>query len=358
MTTRCTCGCCSPALPPTPERRFNRPGLDALAYRIGTFATFRAGMLYDASTEPSLRRWTARQRGDHGIALLELWAYVADILTFYQERAANESFLRTARLRDSVLRLAGLVGYEPAPGVSASALLAFVLDAGKRVELKPGLRVKSVPGPGERPVTFETEALLDARSELNAVPVAPLRQLTNVYVPGISTGGVLEPPWTAVALDQLGPGDAVLLFADGVAALEEKTLTAVQSDGPLVDVRFEPPVVSGAFASAASIPVLAPWTRRFRLFGADAPRTYLHQYTTSTGEVKFREVTENVTPPLPQIPPYRFQAPTTTVFDLDQVVDGIGPGAVVVVACPGFPTARRTVQQVATVALRKGPLQA
>jgi len=356
VTERCTCGCCSPALPPTPEDRFNRPGLDVLGYRMGTFATFRTAMLYDAALEPTLRRWTARQRGDHGLALLELWAYVADVLTFYQERIANESFLRTARLRDSVLRLAGLVGYEPAPGVSAAALLAFTLDRGKRLELPERLRVKSVPGPGQRAVTFETDAPVDALAELNAAPVSPLRELAGVFAPG-STGGVLEPPWTDVALAELGVGRQMLLFADGVAALEEKVLTGLRQVGAFAEVTFEPPIATGAFASASSAPVLAQWTRRFRLFGADAPRTYLHQYTTSTGEVRFKEVTEGVSPPSP-IPAYDFRAPTTELFDLDRVVEGIGPGSVVVVACPGFPTAERTVQAVSTVALRKGPLQA
>jgi hypothetical protein len=356
MTVRCSCGCCSPALPATPEQRWNRPGLDVLGYRMGTFATFRAGMLYAAATEPALRRWTARGRGDHGTALLELWAYVADVLTFYQERIANESFVRTARLRDSVLRLAGLVGYEPAPGVAASALLSFTLDRGKQLELPERLRVKSVPGPGERAVTFETDESIQAVAELNAAPVSAPRELTGVHFAG-GTGGVLEPPWTEVALEELGVGDQVLLFADGAGVLEEKTLTMVRRVGALAEVRFEPPIASSAFASAATTPVLARWTRRFRLFGADAPRTYLHQYTTSTGEVRFREVTQDVTPPA-GIPPYTFKAPTTAVFDLDQTVEGIGPGTVVVVACPGFPTARRTVQQVATVARRAGPLQA
>ena len=66
-----------------------------------------------------MRDWTARGSDDYGIALLEMWAYLADILTFYQERIANEAFLRTALLRASVLRLAALLDYRPAPGVAA-----------------------------------------------------------------------------------------------------------------------------------------------------------------------------------------------------------------------------------------------
>ena len=43
-------------------------------------------------------------------------ACVADVLTFYQERIANEGFLRTATERRSVLELARAIGYELKPG--------------------------------------------------------------------------------------------------------------------------------------------------------------------------------------------------------------------------------------------------
>ena len=44
---------------------------------------------------------------DLAIAILDAWATVAYILTFYQERIANEGFLRTATERMSILELAG-----------------------------------------------------------------------------------------------------------------------------------------------------------------------------------------------------------------------------------------------------------
>ena len=53
---------------------------------------------------------------DLAIALLDAWATVADVLTFYQERIANEGFLRTATERRSVLELARAIGYELEPG--------------------------------------------------------------------------------------------------------------------------------------------------------------------------------------------------------------------------------------------------
>ena len=49
--------------------------------------------------------------------LLEMWAYVSDVLGFYDERIANETYLRTAHRRPSLRRLVELLGYftvEPA----------------------------------------------------------------------------------------------------------------------------------------------------------------------------------------------------------------------------------------------------
>ena len=128
----------------------NRPALSAIGYRIGTYGTFRAEMLAEVSSPPELRAWTARSSEDYGIALLEMWAYIADILTFYQERVANEAFLRTAQSPESLVQLARMLDYRPAPGVSAMAELAFRLDPDKQVELPAHLRVQSVPATRRR----------------------------------------------------------------------------------------------------------------------------------------------------------------------------------------------------------------
>src|SRR5688572_9988889 len=122
---RDSCGCCEGAQP-APEV-FNLPGLPALSYRVGTHAAFRARMLAAiAAAAPAggasrpLARLTTRSLDDMSIALLDSVATVADILTFYQERIANEGYLRTALERRSVLELARAIGYELSPGVAAS----------------------------------------------------------------------------------------------------------------------------------------------------------------------------------------------------------------------------------------------
>ena len=51
---------------------------------------------------PDLAPLTTRVDDDYTVTVLDLWAAVADVLTFYQERYANEAFLRTATRRESV----------------------------------------------------------------------------------------------------------------------------------------------------------------------------------------------------------------------------------------------------------------
>src|SRR5947207_8181867 len=158
----CTCGCCAGVERLTPVPTANRPGLSHLTYRVGTHASFFETMQAQlAATGPDgtpgpLARLLTREPDDASLALLDAWATVADVLTFYQERIANEGYLRTAVERRSVVELARLIGYQPRPGVAATTYLAFTMQDGAAVEVPQGTRAQSVPGPGELPQSFET----------------------------------------------------------------------------------------------------------------------------------------------------------------------------------------------------------
>ena len=158
---------------------------------------------------------------DITIALLDSWATACDVLSFYTERLAQESYLGTAAERTSLAELGKLIAYRMDPGVAATTLLAFTLerppavavpstDPGMAVPPLPGvltlpagLRVQSVPGPGQLPQTFETIEPIVGRPEWNSLPVvatavAPLTRGTkSVFVGAADT--------------RLAAGDAVLL---------------------------------------------------------------------------------------------------------------------------------------------------
>src|SRR4051812_44587271 len=70
-----------------------------------------------------LPNWKSRGESDFGVVLIELFAYVADILSYYQDRIANEAYLSTATQRRSVTELLRLIGCQIDPGLAASVLV-------------------------------------------------------------------------------------------------------------------------------------------------------------------------------------------------------------------------------------------
>lgn len=210
-----SCGCCEGAEPLTPISTANRPGLDALVYRVGTHATFLETMKARLSSSdfPSLANLKTRDASDPALAFLDAWATVADVLTFYQERIANEGYLRTATERRSILELARLVGYTLRPGVAATVYPAFTMETGSNQgsQVPAGTRIQSLPGPGEMPQFFETAETIEARADWNNLqprltqPHYITREKANtldtLYFQGISTN--------------LKPNDPLLLVFEG-----------------------------------------------------------------------------------------------------------------------------------------------
>jgi hypothetical protein len=67
------CGCCAGTELATPAAIENRPGLTALAYRVGTYASFRHSLLARLSNGhwPALRNLRTRDQDDFSVALLD-----------------------------------------------------------------------------------------------------------------------------------------------------------------------------------------------------------------------------------------------------------------------------------------------
>src|ERR1035438_10237754 len=88
----------------------NPPGRSTIAYRVGDYLTFRYALLQALPDEVELVAWRPSAQGDLALQMMEWWAYLADILTFYNERIANQDYLRTADLPESVQRLIRVLG--------------------------------------------------------------------------------------------------------------------------------------------------------------------------------------------------------------------------------------------------------
>ena len=136
----------------------NAPAQDAVRYRVGDFASVRAALLQPLAGEQQLADWRPSGESDLAGQVVEWWAYLADVLTFYNERLANEAYLRTAVLPENVRRLIRMLGYRPRPGIAASGMLAALLNRPTELTLPAGLAFQSKPGPGKEPQTFEVDA--------------------------------------------------------------------------------------------------------------------------------------------------------------------------------------------------------
>jgi hypothetical protein len=206
-----------------PTGQYNPPGLSQIAYRVGVYSTFLEGMrarlktqqVYTASgqTQQPLAHLNVDDPGDLALALLKAWAIVGDVLTFYQERIANEGYLRTATEQLSIIALVRTIGYEPSPGLAATTYLAFTLaatpGAPAMIVVPTGTAVMSTPVGGQQPQTFETVEAIQAHLAWNIL--AP-------FIQTITVQQKLTPNATQLRLaginTRLKPGDPVLLVGN------------------------------------------------------------------------------------------------------------------------------------------------
>ena len=231
-STNCTCGCCAGTSIQTPQPITNLPGQPAITYRTGTWALFKDSMLARLSSAdyPALAALKTRDDDDFTIAFLDATSVVLDIITFYQERLANESYLRTAAQLQSLTELSRLIGYQPAPGIAASVYLAFTLKttpglppdpSTPPITIPPGTQVQSIPAQAQTPQTFETSIAVPAKPDWNALPV----QTGQPWVPVSGDSGL----YLTGTATQLQAGDLVLLVGDERATqLTSSPLWSVQ----------------------------------------------------------------------------------------------------------------------------------
>ncbi|MET0646939.1 MAG: putative baseplate assembly protein [Pyrinomonadaceae bacterium] len=350
-----TCGCCEGTRVQTPAEITNRPGLAAINYRVGTHAQFKRSMLARLSDSglPALLDLRTRDDDDFTVALIDAWAVVADVLTFYQERIANESYIRTATERVSVLELARVVGYEPARGVAAGTWLAFTVEsaagAPRRATIPKHVQVKSVPGQDEKPQTFETVEEIEARAEWNAL----LPRLTRLKYPAEGDAHVyLE--GTATDLKE---GDALLFTGserDGDAGNERWDFRRVKTVVP--DFVKGRTLVTLDRGLGSDTPHTAPAARariyvmrqRAAIFGYNAPDWRLLHDTIKRS---YFNRTDGTLPP--DWPNFNIFTPpnsdATGPVDLDAVYPKIKVGSWVVLSTPEW-TESYSVRTVAEAA--------
>ncbi|MGD0125878.1 MAG: putative baseplate assembly protein [Terriglobia bacterium] len=291
-TNDCLCGCCAGTSVQTPQIETNLPAQSSINYRAGTWASFKETMLarLSSSDYPALARLKTRADDDFTIAFLDATAVVLDILTFYQERLANENYLGTATQSRSLTELSRLIGYQPSPGVSASVYVAFTLKAAPgqppdptapAITIPAGTETQSIPAQGQTPQVFETSADIPAKPDWNALsvqtaaPWQPGTGSTSMYLQGTSTQlnpgdsllilGVAREAWAENPTGDAPPDDWDVVVLNEVQADTVRNITYVAWDQPLTHITDD------GGSSGWTVARVFALRQKAALFGNNAP---------------------------------------------------------------------------------------
>jgi hypothetical protein len=141
-----------------------------LDYTSRDFASIRSQLV--GLAQGFMPEWeTVGESGDFGTLLLEMFAYMGDVMHYYIDRTASEAFLGTAVRRQSVLYIADMLGYKPIGQQASSVVLSFSMDTNTpaalglsgteatnySVTLPAGTRVTNTSNSTGTQVIFETD---------------------------------------------------------------------------------------------------------------------------------------------------------------------------------------------------------
>lgn len=120
-----------------------------------------------------LPEWTDYESdADVGNALLQLFAHMGDIQSYYLDRVANEAFLSTAQTRRAVMQHLRLIGYQLSTAAPASTTLDIQFPAGfdQQVVIRRGDAFSTKSTPDRPSVRFEYVAEEDLTIDGTTLP--------------------------------------------------------------------------------------------------------------------------------------------------------------------------------------------
>lgn len=121
--------------------------------------------------------WTDFSEGNFGNILLELMAYVGDILGFYQDNQADEAFLPTLAQRTSLIKVGQLIDFRLRGASAATTTERIYLPVAPpslSMTVPAGTRLRSMDP--EEPVTFQVTATTTLNPGGNAYVDVPIEQ--------------------------------------------------------------------------------------------------------------------------------------------------------------------------------------
>lgn len=145
----------------------NRQGLN-LSTR--DYEGFRHDMIEMLKTK--IPEYSDFSQSDAGIVLIELLAYNLDVLSYYNEKVANELFLETAMERESIARLCRMLGYTLRDSSPSKYKQVFqITPQDKEFIIPKGYVIQTDDSLAEQSVEFETDHALVIPPRCNGLEV-------------------------------------------------------------------------------------------------------------------------------------------------------------------------------------------
>lgn len=112
--------------------------------------------------------WKDTVESATGQMLIELLAYVGNMVLFYVERRAEESYIDTAQNKSSVVNLVSLVNYVPKRVTSSTGILTFYLDAVHALNISLPRWTECQTAAGIKFVTLESVTIIAGNTEVES----------------------------------------------------------------------------------------------------------------------------------------------------------------------------------------------
>lgn len=219
----------------TPASIVNYPSLTSpttIDYTSKDWNGFVVSMLNYA--KQAFPQWDTSSEGDFGVMLVELVAYMGDILSFYGDRLTQEAYLPTATQRLSILNLAQLLGYVPTNGSPATGTVTFqtASTVTSAIAIPAGTQVATAFNvTADAPIIYQTTAAATCPASGGTVTVNVSQGITTTQqVIGTSDGTAGQ----SFQIPTKGVEDGtVLVYVASVASpVQWKQVTFLVDSGP------------------------------------------------------------------------------------------------------------------------------
>lgn len=153
---------------------------------------------------PNLQ-WDAEDPSDFGVVLLEMFAYMGDIMSAYIDRAANETSIDNAVLKSTLYNMSQIYGYRPSGPTQAVVELTIVNNGSSPVNLPAGTQcVANLSHGTVTEVFFETTDEITGLAAGASTTVSAIEGMTS----NTNTVGGISPttnlPIPVLLVDSLG----------------------------------------------------------------------------------------------------------------------------------------------------------